>query len=229
MVQDILSVVREIQEGNEIARADFIDSRKEFIRSYASFVCKKNLDWSNDDELSVALEAFNDALDRFDLRAEMSYFSYARLLIRNSLIDYFRRQPKIKTTPLATDEPVREMSWLKYKQDLEQQERAYDIQRFKEEIGSFELSLGDLVRGSPHHGDTRESLQRIAHQIVRDQELVAKIYRQKKLPLKEIEVLTGMRRKTLEYWRKYILSLIIVLTKEELSSLAAYIGGKEGQ
>jgi RNA polymerase sigma factor len=121
------------------------------------------------------------------------------------------------------------MSWLKYRQDLEQQERAYDIQRFKEEIGSFDLSLGDLVRGSPHHEDTRETLRRIAHQIVREKELVEKIYHQKKLPLKEIQVLTGMRRKTLEYWRKYILSLIIVLTKEELSSLAEYIGGKEGQ
>ena len=229
MVQDIMSVLREIQEGDENARADLIDSRKEFIRNYASFVCKKKLDWSNDDELSVALEAFNDAVDKFDLRAEMSFYNYARLLMRDSLIDYFRRQPKIKVAPLATDEPVGEISWLKYKQDLNRQERVYDVQRFKEEIASFDLSLVDLERGSPHHLDTRESLKRIAHQIAGNRELVAKIYRQKKLPLKEIEALTGMRRKTLEYWRKYILSLIIVLTNEELSSLAEYLRGKEGQ
>jgi RNA polymerase sigma factor len=228
-VQDISSVLREIREGNEIARTDFISSRKEFIRNYASFVCKKSLDWSNDDELSVALEAFNDAVDKFDLRTDMSFYSYARLLMRNSLIDYFRRQPKVRMAPLSTDEPVGEISWLKYKQELDQQERVYDIQRFKEEIGSFDLSLGDLVRGSPHHTDTRESLRRIASRIAGEKELVTKIYRQKKLPLKEIEALTGMNRKTLEYWRKYLLSLIIVLTQEELSSLKEYIQGKEGQ
>jgi hypothetical protein len=49
------------------------------------------------------------------------------------------------------------------------------------------------------------------------------IHKYKRLPLKEI---TGARRGFLDKWRKYLLSLIIILTHGEMDSLAEYIRGK---
>ncbi len=71
-MQKISAVIQEIQQGNEHLREEFLTSRKEFIRRYASFVCKTQLDWHNDDELSVALIAFNKAVDTFNPTAGKS-------------------------------------------------------------------------------------------------------------------------------------------------------------
>ncbi|MEW5920285.1 MAG: sigma-70 family RNA polymerase sigma factor [Bacillota bacterium] len=222
-----------IQEGDERLREEFIASQKEFIRSFASLICRKRLDWHNDDELSVALLAFNRAIDTFNPEAGSSFLSYARMLIRNSLVDNFRRAQKGigseggSAMEELSDHLETAASLERHALHLDNLELAYEIGVFKESLGSYGLSLETLVKHSPRHRDTREKLKEITLEIARDKKLRERIIREKRLPLQEVQSASGAKRKMLEKWRKYILSLFIIATHGELEILAEYIWGKE--
>lgn len=227
------ATICQIQKGDEYLREEFILAQKEFIRSYASFICRRELDWRNDDELSVALVAFNQAIDTFNPAVGNSFKAYARVLIRNSLVDYFRSQQIRKETEKAldanspTDHFETAASLRRHAMDEENMDLAYEIGLFKEILGGYGLTLEDLAKHSPRHRDTRENLKKIALQVVRDKELRERILKEKKLPLKEIQSRCGSHRKLLEKWRKYLFSLLVIAACEELEMLAEYIWGKK--
>ncbi len=224
------TIISRIQQGEENLREDFIYLHKNFIHKYTSSICQRQLNWDNDDELSIALIAFNKAIDKYACGQSKSFLSFAKIIIKNSLIDYFRQKNKF---PLSTIEEanfdkspdVAEAAacWDNYYKEIENRNRAYEIKRFNEILQQFGLSLEMLVRNSPHHKDTRESLKKIAHIISAEKEIVKKVYQSQKLPLKEIQLKTGAHRKFLDKWRQYLLSLIIILTHEEIDSLKEYI------
>ncbi len=233
-MQNIESVIEEIRQGNESLREELIASNKTFIYRYTSFICKRKLDWANDDELSIALIALNNAIDKYTVHRRGSFSAYARVLIRNSLIDYFRKQPDSPSVPLETPgmdgTPTTKEAAISleyYTKELENRDRAYELQLFKEELTAFGLTLAKLPTLSPSHKGTREYLKSAAQKIACNEELIKKIYRDKRLPLKEIQALTGVTRKSLEKWRKYLLALIIILTNPELGIMAEYIRGRE--
>ncbi len=233
-MQDISAIIRDIQQGNEHLREEFLMSQKEFIRGYASYVCKTRLDWHNDDELSVALIALNKAVDTYEPAAGKRFTGYAKALIRNSLVDYFRSYQKSASESLNTLNGIEESlnrlqtaaSLNSYLLELDQEERAYEIKSLKELLSQFGLTLPVLVQNSPRHRDTRDSLKDIALKTAGESALVERIYREKRLPLKEIQLLTGAKRKLLEKWRRYLLSLILIASSEEVEGLVEYIWGK---
>ena len=229
---DVERVVQQIQQGHEQLRTELISFHKNFIQRYTGFICKRQLHWDNDDELSIALIAFNRAIDKFDLQHKKSFLNFARILIKNSLIDYFRAQSRFQALSLTGFNQEKDSqaelaaSWNSYRQEIENRNRAYEIQLFVEKLAQFNLTLQKLVKHSPRHKDTRDNLKKIACQISENPEIVQKIYQQQRLPLKEIQLLTGASRKILEKWRKHLLSLVIILTNGEMESLAAYIREK---
>jgi len=232
-LQNFAALIQEIQQGNEKLREELLASQKDFISRYSSFLCKRKLDWQNDDELSIALMAFNKAIDNFNPSLGNSFITFSRVLIKNSLIDYFRKQRKEQFVQLAPgngensslveDKVSNEAFFL----EEENRERAYEVQRFKEVLEQFGLSLQDLLHRSPRHFDTRAKLKEIVRKTCCEEELIARIYRQKRLPLKEMQILTGEKRKLLEKWRPYLLAMILISTHNELESLSIYIWGKE--
>ena len=232
-MQCLAEMISSIREGNERLREEFIASQKEFIRSFASFICRRRLDWHNDDELSVALIAFNRAIDSYNAAAGSSFLTYARMLMRNSLVDNFRRTYKANVSAGSGGEEEQSEQLEKYAsleyhaQHMDNVERVYEIEIFKENLGRYGLSLETLVKHSPRHRDTREKLKEIVLQISRDKNLQERIVTEKRLPLQEIQALSGVGRKMLEKWRKYILSLVIIAANHELEILTEYIWGKE--
>jgi RNA polymerase sigma factor len=230
-LQDLESAVQSIQQGDEGKREELIATHKNFIHKYTCFICKNPLSWHNDDELSIALIAFNKAIDTFDCKLNKTFSSYAKILIKNSLIDYFRRQQVFRpvsintaTMEAAAQSPAEvAASWNSYLQDIENRNRAYEIQIFEQSLEKIGLSLEELVKCSPLHNDTREKIKDAARKIAVRQDLATKLHQNKKLPLTEMQLLTGVKKKTLQKWRKYLLSLIIILTSDELETLAEYI------
>lgn len=227
------AIISQIQEGDEHLREEFIASQKGFIRSFASYICHRALDWHNDDELSVSLIAFNRAVDTFDPAAGSNFLAYARVLIRNSLVDYFRNRQQGKGIKEnnVTDELTAHLetaaSLEQYALSADNMERAYEIEVFKETLERCGLTLETLVKHSPRHRDTRENLKNIVLKVSRHEALLERVLREKKLPIKEIQSLSGANRKMLEKWRKYLLSLFIIAAHGELEMLAEYIWGKD--
>lgn len=233
-MHEVDEVITEIQEGNETLREELIASHKAFIFRYTTFICKKTLAWENDDELSIALIAFNKGIDKFETGRGMNFLPYARILIRNSLIDYFRTQTDSLSLSLETGNTdskpsprEEEISIKHYALEMENRDRIFEIQVFKEELFHFGISLAELPKSSPTHNETRKHLKSTAKMIADNKDIMKKLCKNRKLPTKEIQVLTGLTRRSLDRWRKYLLAIIIVLSNPNLEILAEYIQGKE--
>lgn len=92
--QVLKDTLKSAKSGDPLAREELISSHKAFIARVSSKVCRRFLAWDNDDELSIALLAFNEAIDSFDLHGEASFHSFVQMVIRRRLVDYFRKEGK---------------------------------------------------------------------------------------------------------------------------------------
>jgi RNA polymerase sigma factor len=214
-------------------RDRFIEDNKTFIYNTASNICKRKLSWENDDELSVSLIAFNNACNNYNIE-KVNFYGYAKVIIRNALIDYFR---KMSRTPVVIfDNDEEEFQYIDYKNSIDNYEletenkiRADEISLFTKELKEYDLDFNSLAKASPSHKDTRDSLLNVAFACVKEENILTYIKQKKRLPVKEIMFLTNSNRKLIEKWRKYILILILILSNEEYPYIKSYLNIKVGE
>lgn len=213
-------------------RDEFIQLNKNFIYGIAYNVCKRRLDWENDDEMSIALIAFNKACDTFS-ECKGDFFSYAKVIIRNALIDYFRKNTQKPV--LAFDDDESALDYIEHKASIdrfsiqnENIQRAEEIILFTKELSQYGLSFNILADSCPSHSDTRDALLNVAALCSNNNSIIAYIKRRKLLPIKEISLFTNCNKKTLEKWRRYLLALILILHSDEYSYLKSYLKIKAG-
>jgi len=214
-------------------RDKLIEANKGFIYNVAYKICKRKLDWNNDDELSICLIAFNSACDSYN-QNKGDFFGYARVLIKNALIDFFRKN---SSTPYLSFNDENEVidyidtkgSLIEFQKELETQKIGEEILLFSEELSKYKLSFDDLVSASPSHIDTREALLNLAFKCTREERILTYIKNKRNLPIKEIILLTATNRKFIEKWRRYILSLILILVNDEYLYIKSYLNIKVGE
>jgi RNA polymerase sigma factor len=212
-----LKLLDKAKLGDIEARNLFIEMNKPFIHKYACLVCKRYLSWENDDELSISLMAFNSAIDSF---VEGNFEAYSKSVIKNRLIDYFRKNSKHEIP--IDDDIIENYTHYTHKID-EKLDRAAQINLLKSILSQFNITFEDLTKRSPKHKDTREKLICLAKLISTEENIVETIYKQKILPIKDIMNLSDTSRKVLEEWRKYLIALIIIFTDKRLDSIKDFI------
>jgi len=225
---DINILIQNAKEGDTVSREDLIELNRGFIRRISSYICKRNLDWSNDDELSIALMAFNEAVDSFSPNKGAAFSTYCRTLIKNNLINYFRKNksPHISLDSVNDEE----LSFIESKEAIEKysvsyanSERAAEVKMFNKELSIYGLSMADLTVNSPKHKDTRKLLFNVAVKCSMDRSIIKSLKKSKLLPIKDIIELTGVKRKFVEEWRKYLIALFIIISSNEYLYLKEYI------
>lgn len=213
-------------------RNRFIEDNKSFIYNTAYNICKRKLSWENDDELSISLIAFNNACNTFK-EDKGNFYSYAKVIIKNSLIDYFRKRQNTPYVVFSSeDEEIQYVdvknSLNHYSIELENKSRAEEILEFSKELSLYKLDFNILIKSSPSHKDTRDSLLNIAFVSAGEETIINYIHEKKMLPIKEIMLLTGCSRKLLEKWRRYILILILILSSHKYPYIKSYLNIKVG-
>jgi RNA polymerase sigma factor len=229
-VQDIEEQIRKIKQGDNLAREDFLESQKPFIFKAACKFSKRFLEWGRDDELAVALIAFNEAIDRFREDSGVPFLAYARMVITSRLTDLSRRENRnaMATVPLpppgeGANEVEFARAWDVYCEETAARERVEEIKEFEELLNVYGVSFEDLVKCSPRHRDTRQSLMLAAKTLV-EKGLFEALRDKKKLPLAELEKETGISRKTLERGRKYIIAMsLIIFRRDDFLYLGSYL------
>lgn len=207
------------QKGNRQAREELLAKHKPFIGKISSKVCKRYLSWDNDDELSVGLLAFNEAIDGYDRSGGAGFYGFARMVISRKLVDFFRRESKHRQVLLSPFDPDEfELNEIDKKYSLEQyksgeQEAVFTevVNSFNETLAGYRISLDDLVKVSPKHRDTREELIKAAQKLVEEAGLFEHLCRLKQLPLKELAEATGLSRRVLEKGRKFVIATALIL------------------
>jgi len=86
--------VARIQHGDVKLRNQFITDYQPLVAKITSRFCKRYVDPSQDDEYSVALMAFNEAINQYSKDAGVTFFSFAETVIRRRLIDHLRKESR---------------------------------------------------------------------------------------------------------------------------------------
>ncbi len=224
--------ILKIQQGDSKLRNEIIHSYKPFIAKTASTVCNRYITES-DDEFSIGMIAFNDAIDKYSTDKGSSLIAFAEIIIKRRIIDYLRSQSKQKesTFTSAFDEEGKQESALDrvnsmraFEKEQEAQQRREEIQRYNSRLLEFGLSFQALATVSPKHEDARLGAISIARIVMNNENLKDILFTTKRLPIKQLEQKVVVSRKTIERNRKYIIAICVMLN-EEFPYLAQYIKG----
>lgn len=218
------------QKGNELIREEFIQNHKPFIVKVSSELCKRYLTWGLDDELSIALVAFNEAIDSFKADERASFYTFSKTVINRRLIDYFRKESKhqiLSLTPLESDNDnlfdyESASSYKHYKEEEQKSNFAETVKCYTSVLAEYGILMEDLVEVSPKHKDSKATLWRVAQELCEHSNLLKQLTKTKLLPLKELELLTGVKRKVLERGRKYLIATVLILSDPKFVSLKRF-------
>ncbi|MEG0876451.1 MAG: RNA polymerase subunit sigma [Oscillospiraceae bacterium] len=203
-------------------------SREDFIREYKPFIlkcasdCAKHYVTDSDDEWSIALSAFDEALDKFS-RGEGHFLSFAKLVIRRRLYDYFDANQKFRSevsvspsvfSGEAEDEEECSEVLLQVKKGLVQEPEpsaVEEIQAANAIFAAYGFSFFELSAVSPKAEKTKAACARAAAYLLKNPILMNELHSSRQLPIKILEKNTGIPRKILERHRKYIIAAVELL------------------
>lgn len=217
----IEETVHLIQQGDTVLQDELINSYKPFIAKTVSSVCKRYI-YDSDDEFSIGLIAFNEAIQKYSPEKGSSLISFSEVLIKRRVIDYIRTQSKHQVLKLdysASDREddqtgaaiENELSINDYNRKTDEEARREEIIHFNEVLNRFELSFNDLIQQSPKHADARKNAMKVAQLIADNNELKHILLEKKRLPIKQLENIVSISRKTIERNRKYIIAMSLIL------------------
>ncbi|MEW9050242.1 MAG: RNA polymerase sigma-I factor [Neobacillus sp.] len=198
-----------IQQGNRSLLNETIDAYKP----------------ETDDEFSIGLIAFNEAIEKYSPEKGKSLLSFSEVLIKRRVIDYIRKQSRnnhisMDLTYSSLQENtvgigiINDLSLEEYKKKSDEELRKEEITQFQLLLKTYDLSFSDLVQNSPKHADARENAILVARKLVEDTELKKILFEKKRLPIKELEKMVNISRKTIERNRKYIIAIALILSSD---------------
>jgi len=220
-VSEISETVMKIKQGDLLLREDFILEHKQFILTCVSNYKQSSIFGYNSDEFSIALIAFNEAINTYNDSKGMAFLSFARMVIYNRLNDYSRKTKNDKNLisleldKQSYDIPVEDHSF----RNLEVKD---EIAFLTKELQRFRIRFKDLVKISPKQAPTREKLLNLAQLIYSRPYLMKKLKYTKQIPIKEILEISSLSRRTIELNRKYIIAIILILDSD-LDTIKGYI------
>ena len=214
-----------------VAAADSDALREEFIHQQEPLILKTASRASyryitkSDDEWSVALGAFSDAIDKYR-PGQGDFLPFSQLLIKRALIDYHRstaaHMTEIITSPFVLEgledaEDAAELDKAVYLAVAEHSREAAD-RSLQEEIlsandllKSYGFRFFDLTECSPQQEKTRQECAKAIRYILAQPLLLQQLKQKRKLPIRDLAAGTGVSRKVLDRYRKYIIMAVLVL------------------
>lgn len=201
--------------GNNDLTSTLISEFKPFIASIAQKRVGRYLHYGEDEELSVGLMAFKEAVDSFN-PGKGKFLSFLRMVISMRLIDYYRKRDREASISIGDDEEDAEFAW--DRKSIEQFQADEDSEALKAEVIGYSaalskwgISLDELVRVSPRREELKKLYQDIARRIAGNKGLLDSLMETGRLPIKEIGKEIEIHRKKLERGRIYIIAMVLAI------------------
>jgi len=195
-----------------------ISDFKPFIASVVQKKVGKYLEYGVDDELSVGLSAFMEAVNSFDVK-KGTFLSFSRLVINARIIDFLRKKSKLRTISLDEDSRdenelskiLEKKSMEKYTLENEENIRKLEVIEYVSLLKNWNISFNELVRISPKKDTLRQEYKNAARTIIDNDYILNELIRTKRLPIGEIEKILKIHRKKLERGRIYIIAIVLAI------------------
>ncbi|NLL04373.1 MAG: RNA polymerase sigma-I factor [Clostridiaceae bacterium] len=207
--------LKNIKDGDEVLRNEFISSYIPFILKVTSKTVGKYIDVKNSDEYSIALSAFNESINSYNFDKNYNFFLFSEQVIKRRLIDYSRKSSKQKEYPFSyfeedydfNEEPYLNSSYFQ----MEEIESRESIMDFCNKLREYDITLMDLTKSIPKHKDSRKLCIKIARELAEDDKLYQKLIKNKSIPRNELKKRIQVHNKTIGNNRKYIIAICLII------------------
>lgn len=227
-------LVWKAKTGDEKVMNDLLIAFTPFMKKTASFVCDRFIDES-DEEFSVAMVGFHEAVLKYKPEENASLKTFAHLIIKRRLIDHIRKEAVRNANVLLSiddDEgdndrnyAFDESSIFTYSEERQAEERREELAEYARVLEEFGLSFRELAEVSPKHADSRRTAFQIAQIIAETPEFGKHLMENKRLPMKQLEDIVEVSRKTIERHRKYIIAVTLLLNND-FTYIKEYVKGE---
>ena len=208
----------------------FIDKHRKFIIHCANQTTGRFVTTS-DDEFSIALIAFSEAINSFD-EHKGSFMGFAAMVIRRRLTDHIRSEKshntEISVEPYTIDSQLDEeddvnslQMEIRAKTARMSEEMISEASSVKDEIealsdilSEYGFDFFDLTDSSPVSRKTKRECARAIIALMNDETLLGLMRKRKTLPIRDLALRSGVRSKLLERHRRYIIAATEILNGE---------------
>lgn len=203
-----------------------IESHMPFIIKTISKITKRYVSIENDEELSIALLAFDEAVKKYS-DDKGPFLPFAQLVISSRLKNHFKKE-RSKYLKVSLDnleeEGIQLSDELKNPVD-DKRLLIEEIESLKQEINSFGFTLDDLAEEEPKHSDTRKNAISISKKVSKDEPLTNFMFEKKRLPIRQISLKYTVTEKIIKGSKKFIITGIIIFYKN-FRNLTLWVKGR---
>ncbi len=199
---------------------NFAQDSRRFIKRCAFFACKRFV-LESEDEWSIALIAFYEAVRTYD-ETKGSFKSFAAMVIRRRLMDYFdtqtRHNAEFTTVPESFDGQLKAEEASAFELEVAQSSaRANDhvrtgttpledeVEAIRQVIAPYGFDLYEIGGCSPKTAKTKQACAKAIAAIVSSKEMTDIMRRKRNLPYVRLLEIQGVTKKLLERHRKYLI------------------------
>lgn len=211
----------EAAKQNMDAADDLIRQYLPFIKKEASRYAQRSVQQGVDDEVSIAMIAFHEAIRSYH-QERGAFINYAALLIRSRLIDYSRKEGRHQNIT-SLDEPVEgedgltRMDQIVGSEDhsnpiLLRDATRQEIEELVRVMKDYGLSLNDAAENCPKQKKTQAACFTILIVVRSQPALMEQFLKTKRLPISELVKRTKIEKKTIERHRRYLACLLLIYT-----------------
>ena len=215
IVQQVYAAKEDVQAADRL-----IGTYLPFIKTETAKFLKRPPIEGHDDELSIAMIAFHEAIGGYS-RTRGAFLKYAAMLIRSRLIDYSRREQR-HSRVISLDAPAREEDTtlgevLVGERDPHEETASRDatraeIEELARQMKEFGVDLSDVADNCPKQQRTLDACRKALRYARENPELLDDLLKTKRLPIGQLAAGSGVERKTLERHRKYMVALLLIYT-----------------
>lgn len=225
------AIVKKIQEGDEILRDQFISDYRPFILKTVSAFCGRYIEIENDEEYSIGMIAFNEAIDGYSHENGCGFISFADKVIRRRLIDYMRKNKNDNVHAFTYFEDkeehlVRMMDNNYVQREFDKMEMSEEISALNTELSKFSITFNELVTCAPKHMDSRLMCIGVARKIADNREVYERMKKTGNIPLNDLSRIADISKRTVGKNRKYIIALSLIMNSN-LDIIKTYINETE--
>ena len=197
------------------ATEEFIEKHIPFIISCISKFTGRYVSIENDDEYSIGMMAFVEAIEKYK-ESRGDFYAFSRLVIESRLKNFFEKENKHIKNKSIEDYKERGTDLVDNledhdKDDLNREFTINEIKKLKEEIDDFGFGFEELVNESPKHKDTWEKAIDISEKSSREKDITDFMFVKKRLPIKNMSDRFDVSEKVIRKSKLFIITVIIIL------------------
>ena len=204
----------------DTAAADaFVQQYLPFVRAETVRFTRQAIEQGHEDELSIALLAFYEAILSYE-KGRGAFLPYAARAIRNRLIDHFRAERRHRgqvSMQASAGEDGRTLAdTLPARDELDASElrlaSRQEIAAFGAQLEQYGICFSDVADNCPRQERTLAACRRVLDHARAHPELLDRLVETGRLPMNELAAGSGTDKKTMERHRKYLVAILLAFT-----------------